>query len=131
VQTAPPLRILHLYPKADYFTGGAIQMLELATGLADRGHHVVVATRPSDVWTRKAAERMLRHYPLPMTSFADLRSVWALARIMRVHRIQVVHAHKGRACWLAVAASLLARLPVLVANRGVSFRVIAAKIICQ
>ena len=31
------LRILQLYPKADYFTGAAIQLRELARGLAARG----------------------------------------------------------------------------------------------
>src|SRR5205809_507044 len=37
-----PLRILQLYPKADYFTGAAIQLRELAWGLRDRVHAVVV-----------------------------------------------------------------------------------------
>ena len=40
------LRILQLYPKSDYFTGAAVQLLELARGLKERGHHVVVTTRP-------------------------------------------------------------------------------------
>ena len=44
------LRILQLYPKADYFTGAAIQLRDLAWGLHARGHEVVVGTRPSAVW---------------------------------------------------------------------------------
>jgi glycosyltransferase involved in cell wall biosynthesis len=123
VQPAPPLRILHLYPKRDYFTGAAIQLLELATGQVARGHHVLVATQPSDMWAQKATERTLSHCPLPMASSFDLGSVRALARIMRAHRIQVVHAHKGRAGRLAMLASLLTSLPVLITNRGVSFRI--------
>jgi glycosyltransferase involved in cell wall biosynthesis len=118
-----PLRILHLYPKADYFTGAAVQMLELATGLAARGHHVVVATRPSPVWTRKAGERGLTHRELSMASAIDARSIRGLVRLLRAHRIQIVHAHKGTARTLALAAGLLTPLPVLVANRGVSFRI--------
>ncbi len=119
--SALPLRILHLYPKSDYFTGAAVQLLELAAGLATRGHHVVVATQPSNMWAEKAA-RGFFHCTLPMVSAFDLRSIRALARIMRDHRIQVVHAHKGTACRLAILAGLLTPLPVLVANRGVSFR---------
>ena len=42
-----PLRILQLYPKADFFTGAAIQLRDLAAGLVARGHHVTVATPPS------------------------------------------------------------------------------------
>src|SRR5262249_12813229 len=44
-----------------------------------------------------------------------------LARILRRHRIQVVHAHKGRARTLVLLAGLVVRVPVLVLHRGVSF----------
>jgi hypothetical protein len=42
------VNILQLYPKSDFFTGAAIQLRDLALGLAGRGHHVVVATRPNE-----------------------------------------------------------------------------------
>jgi glycosyltransferase involved in cell wall biosynthesis len=116
-----PLRVLHLYPKEDYFTGAAVQLRELATGLRARGHHVVVATRPSPVWARKAAEAGLPHVMLPMRHGLDLRSVAGIVRLLRDHRIQVVHCHKGRARTLALLAGLVERVPVLVLNRGVSF----------
>ena len=41
------MNILQIYPKADFFTGAAMQLRDLAAGLASRGHRVVVATRPS------------------------------------------------------------------------------------
>ncbi len=118
-----PLRILQLYPKRDYFTGAAVQLLELATGLGARGHQVLVATAPSDVWAGKTRERGLPHCEVPMTSALDLRSVRALVHLLRAQRIQVVHAHKGRALTLAFIAALFTPLPVLVANRGVSFKI--------
>ena len=119
--TSAPLRILQLYPKQDYFTGAAIQLRELAWGLRDRGHEVVVATRPSAQWATKTREAGLTHYELPMTSEVDLRSARSLIRILKKHRIQVVHAHKGRARTLALIAGLFIRIPVLVLHRGVSF----------
>lgn len=119
--TSEPLRILQLYPKEDYFTGAAIQLRELAWGLRDRGHHVVVATRPSEVWATKSREAGMIHYPLAMTSEIDLRSVRGLVKILRAHRIQVVHAQKGKARTLAMIAGLFTRIPVLILNRGVSF----------
>jgi glycosyltransferase involved in cell wall biosynthesis len=118
-----PLRILHLYPKADYFTGAAIQLLELAAGLRRRGHDVVVATRPHEDWARRTRQRGITQYGLSMRSGADLRSVWHLVRIIRWHRVQIVHAHKGKARTLAVLAGMFVRIPVLVLNRGVSFPV--------
>jgi len=119
---SPALRVLQLYPKEDYFTGAAIQLRELTWGLAARGHHVVVVTRPSQTWAAKTAEAGIPYYPLPMRSEIDLGSVGRLIRILREHRIQVVHAQKGKARTLAMIASLFVHIPVLVLNRGVSFR---------
>jgi glycosyltransferase involved in cell wall biosynthesis len=56
-----------------------------------------------------------------MRSALDLASAWALARLVREHRIDVVHCQKGRARSLALLAGLTVRLPVLILNRGVSF----------
>ncbi len=116
-----PLRILQLYPKEDYFTGAAIQLRELILGLRDRGHHVVVATRPSEIWAAKTREAGITHFALPMSSEVDLKSVRQLVRILRTHRIQVVHAQKGKGRTLAILAGLFVKIPALVLNRGVSF----------
>jgi len=116
-----PLRILQLYPKADYFTGAAIQLRQLTAGLERRGHDVVVATRPSETWTAKLREAGIPHYALPMSSEVDLRSARTLVQILRRHRVQIVHAHKGKARTLAMLAGLVTKIPVLILSRGVSF----------
>jgi glycosyltransferase involved in cell wall biosynthesis len=116
-----PLRILQLYPKSDYFTGAAVQLLGLASGLKDRGHHVVVATRPGAGWVEKCAEADLAYEAVPMRSEVDVKSLPPLVRLLRRHRIQVVHAQKGKARTLAMMAGLFTKIPVLILNRGVSF----------
>jgi glycosyltransferase involved in cell wall biosynthesis len=116
-----PLRILHVYPKDDTFTGAAIQLFELVTGLKARGHDVVLATRPSDRWEARTRSAGITYYPVPMRSEVDVRSAVRLARIVRRHGIEVVHAQKGRARTLALMAGLLVKIPVLILNRGVSF----------
>ncbi len=115
------MNILQVYPKSDYFTGAAIQLLELSRGLAARGHRVVVTTRPGPDWAEKCAQVGLTYHAVPMRSEADVRSVPELVRIIRRHRIQVVHCHKGRARTLALMAGLFVEIPVLILNRGVSF----------
>ena len=115
------MRILHVYPKDDYFTGAAIQLRELAPQLARRGHEVVVITRPSEHWARRCRQEGLAHYGLPMRSEVDVASAWRLAGILRAHRIDVVHAHKGKGRTLALMAGLRVRIPALILNRGVSF----------
>jgi glycosyltransferase involved in cell wall biosynthesis len=114
------LRVLQLYPKADYFTGAAIQLRELTRGLAARGHEITVATPPGPHGTRIAGEGVA-HVTLPMRRAWSPRVVWRLARLLRARRIDVVHAHKGRARTLAVLAGLIGPRPPLVLNRGVSF----------
>jgi glycosyltransferase involved in cell wall biosynthesis len=98
-----------------------MQLRELARGLHARGHHVVVATRPSDIWADECRTAGIPHAALSMRHALDLRGVLALARLVRAHRIQVVHCHKGKARTLALLAGLLTRVPVLILNRGVSF----------
>jgi len=82
---------------------------------------VVVATRPSAIWAEKCRAAGISHVPLPMRHALDLGSAWALARLIRAERIQVVHCQKGKARTLALLAGLLVKIPVLVLNRGVSF----------
>jgi glycosyltransferase involved in cell wall biosynthesis len=115
------LRILQVYPKADYFTGAAIQAWELARGLAGRGHHVVVVTRPSEVWEHKCRQAGIAYHPLPLRKGLDVRSALGLRRIIAAHGIELAHAHKGLARTHLLVAGLLGRRPRLVLNRGVSF----------
>jgi glycosyltransferase involved in cell wall biosynthesis len=82
---------------------------------------VVVATRPSDHWAGPCAEAGIPYEPLPMRHALDFGSVVKLARLIRGHRVEVVHCQKGLARTLALMAGLLVKIPVLVLNRGVSF----------
>lgn len=118
-----PLRILQLYPKGDFFTGAAIQLRDLAAGLAARGHQVTVVTPPSPLWAERCRAAAVDHLALPMRRPYDPRAVWRLARVIRARRIQIAHAHKGRARTLALLAGLLGGRALLVLNRGVSFPV--------
>src|SRR3990170_3549337 len=117
-----PLRILQIYPKGDVFTGAAIQLRELAQGLLERGHHVIVVTRPDPEWTEWGSRTGIRHYGLAMRHPLDLGSVCGLIRVVWKHTIEVAHAHKGLARTLMMWAGLVVPAPPLVMNRGVSFR---------
>ncbi|HEU4370075.1 MAG TPA: glycosyltransferase family 4 protein [Methylomirabilota bacterium] len=117
------LRILQIYPKGDFFTGAAVQLWDLARGLAARGHQVTVVTPPSELWAARCHAAGLSHAAIPMRRPWDPRAAWRLARLIRRERVQLAHAHKGRARTLAVLAGLMGARAVLVLNRGVSFPV--------
>jgi glycosyltransferase involved in cell wall biosynthesis len=118
-----PLRVLQIYPKADFFTGAAVQLRDLARGLAARGHHVTVVTPPSEGWAARCREAGLAHASIPMRRPYDPRAAWRLARLIRQQRIQIAHAHKGRARTLTLLAGFMGARALLVLNRGVSFKV--------
>jgi glycosyltransferase involved in cell wall biosynthesis len=121
--TDGPLRVLHVYPKADFFTGAAVQLRDLARGLAARGHHVTVVTPPSEPWAVRCREAGVAHVAIAMRRPYDPRAAWRLARLIRRERIQIAHAHKGRARTLAMLAGVMGARTRLVLNRGVSFKV--------
>ncbi len=81
----------------------------------------MVATRPGEGWAEKCARASLPYHAIPMRSAADIGSIPELVRIIRHHRVQVVHCHKGRARTLAFLAGFFVKIPVLILNRGVSF----------
>jgi glycosyltransferase involved in cell wall biosynthesis len=121
--TVGPLRVLQIYPKADFFTGAAVQLRDLARGLAARGHQVTVVTPPSEAWAARCHEAGLVHVAIAMRRPYDPRAAWRLARLIRQQRIQIAHAHKGRARTLTLLAGLMGARALLVLNRGVSFPV--------
>ena len=84
---------------------------------------MVVATRPGPLWADKCRAAGISHAAIPMPSGTDLRSVRRLVQLIREHRIEIVHCHKGKARTLSLLAGLFVRIPVLVVHRGVSFPV--------
>ena len=114
------MNLLEIYPKGDFYTGAAIQLRDLARGLAARGHRVTVVTKPSERWAAEAPLAGFRHLDF-FRGPADPVGAARLAGILRRERIDVVHAHKGGGRTLTLLARGLGRRPPLVVNRGVSF----------
>jgi glycosyltransferase involved in cell wall biosynthesis len=84
---------------------------------------VTIATPPSAEWAERCRAAGLGHVAIPMRHPFDPRAALRLARVIRERRIQVAHAHKGRARTLAIVAGFLGARTRLVLNRGVSFPV--------
>jgi glycosyltransferase involved in cell wall biosynthesis len=112
--------LLEIYPKGDFYTGAAIQLRDLARGLAERGHRVTVVTRASERWTEEARAAGFAHLGF-FRGPVDPVGAGRLAGLLRRERIDVVHAHKGGGRTLTLLARGLGPRPPLVVNRGVSF----------
>jgi len=120
--TPPSFSILQVLEKGSFHTGSVVQMYQLASGLARRGHRVAIVTRPGSEVERRAKADGLHAIPLPLAGSFDFVSARRLARIYEARGVDLVHAHKGIAHSVSLAATFLSRRrPLLVANRGVSF----------
>jgi glycosyltransferase involved in cell wall biosynthesis len=114
-----PLTILHLAANR-WWTGSADPVIRLVTGLAARGHRVMLGVVRGDRFEAKAREAGIeplagldlraRGWPAPIVR--DFRRVRAL---VAHDRVDVVHAHHSHDHWLARLATLRQerRVPVV------------------
>lgn len=115
------MKILQVLEFNQFNTGSVHQMFQAATGLRERGHDVVIASRPDPVMAQKAAEQGIRFYGFPFRHVADLGTIRGLRRVLQREQFDVIHAHKGRAHGLTLWAALGLPVRAFVVNRGVSF----------
>ena len=99
--------------------GGERQALWLALALARRGHESIVAARPAEPLSQRAAEAGLETIRcVPLSEFDPL-AAWRLRREVHRRRIEIVHAHTAHAVGLAALATLGGgeRVPFIAARR--------------
>lgn len=102
--------------------GGEKHLVDLARGLAERGHEVFAALRRDNEWEDRLVflpgDNIRR---LPLRNALDVPSARELARIVRRERIDIVHAHLARDYPVAALAARLAPEAELVLTRHVLF----------
>ncbi len=108
------MKVLHIN-SADLIGGGERHLVELSSGLAARGHQVHVAVRHNSVLRELLASRQNIHLmPLPLRNAVDFMSARRLARHIREHRVDVIHAHLARDYPIAALASRLSKTPYVI-----------------
>src|SRR4029078_142451 len=114
------MRILHISSAVD-FGGGEKHIVDLCRGLADRGHEVYLALRPTNKWQSRASyispERIFH------VSIRNSFGVFSAKRIgdfIKENEIDIVHAHVARdyipasiACIAAKRAKFFIALQVM------------------
>jgi glycosyltransferase involved in cell wall biosynthesis len=117
-----PLRVLHLNTERTW-RGGELQTLQLARGLADRGHESRVVAQPASPLAEKARAADLPVHEVKMRGEADPIAVLALATLLRRTRPDIVHMHTSHAHTLGVLASRVTRIGKRVVSRRVDFSI--------
>jgi glycosyltransferase involved in cell wall biosynthesis len=116
------LRILHL-SSARSLGGGERHLADLACALQRRGHEVYVALPPRSPLRRELDALPAQNiFTLHLRNALDLSSAMELARHVREHKIEIVHAHVARDYPLAALAVWRNRRAKLVITRHVLFQ---------
>lgn len=101
------MRILHI-SSVRTFGGGERHLVDLTRGLAERGHEIFVALRPTNQWQER-----LSFLPPENIFHASIRNAFGvfsaqrIARFSEENNIEIVHAHAARDY---IPASLVCRL---------------------
>jgi glycosyltransferase involved in cell wall biosynthesis len=113
------VRILQIN-SAKTFGGGERHFADLSNALAARGHEVFVALRPASLLRERLTLPESNILTLPLRNALDIESASELARFMREHEIEIVHAHLARDYPPAAVAARLARRRLII-TRHVPF----------
>jgi L-malate glycosyltransferase len=115
------MRILQIC-SARTMGGGERHLVDLANGLARRGHEVFAAFVPGSPLPGELAALPTENLiELPLRNSLDVASGLNLARFVRRHQIQIVHAHLARDYPLAALAARQSNGARLVLTRHVLF----------
>ena len=115
------MNVLHIDEQSGW-RGGEQQASYLIRGLAERGHRCIIAGKPGSAFlSRDHGVPDLVRIAVPCRGELDLFTSFRLARVIREHQIDVVHAHSSHALTYAVLARMFARRGAVVASRRVDF----------
>jgi glycosyltransferase involved in cell wall biosynthesis len=115
------VRILHIC-SARSLGGGERHLADLASALAGRGHRVYAALPARSPLREELASLPGQNiFTLRLRHALDLSSAVELARLLREHQIEILHAHVARDYPLAAMATKLHRRTKLVITRHVLF----------
>jgi L-malate glycosyltransferase len=115
------MRILHI-SSARTFGGGERHVADLCRGLAERGHDVFVALRPTNEWQHR-----LSFLPAENIAHVSIRNSFGVISSLRIadfvkqNEIEIVHAHVARDYIPASVACLAAKPAKFVLTRHVMF----------
>lgn len=102
------------------FGGGERHLVDLSRALVDLGHEVYAAAVPdSPLWSELSFLPQERRFTLSRHNY--VKNVTGLARFVRAHDIEIVHAHAARDYHLAALAVKMASRSRLVLTRHVLF----------
>ncbi len=98
--------------------GEEFRVLAEVEGLAQRGHHVVLALRPNSQLQGLAGTQGIPVETVRMEKWLYPVAILSLVRLISRYTIDIVHTHGSRDSWIAaIAGRLSRRKPVIIRTR--------------
>ena len=120
------MKVLQLLTHGDLQPGGAVQAYRLALELARRGHALTLAYSPKRPGLRVPPERFAEleraGVGILEVNLRPLFSIFRLRALLKHSDFDIVHAHREDAISRLFWATLGLRRPVLIGNRGNTYR---------
>ncbi len=113
-------RVLHVDAGRGW-RGGQRQVFLLASGLKARGLETALVAAPGSTLIDKARTRDITTFALPLRGDLDLKSAFALRRLIDRWKPDVINAHDAHSHGIALVALIGKKGPPLVVTRRVTF----------
>ena len=115
------MNVLHINEQRGW-RGGEQQASYLIRGLAQRGHNVLIAGRPGCPFIQSDhGLGAVAKIAAPFLSEIDFYTAAVIARAIRRHNVDIIHAHTSHAHTVACMARAIARRGKVVVSRRVDF----------
>ena len=115
------MNVLHINEQRGW-RGGEQQASYLVRGLAQRGHNVLIAGRPGTPFIQSDhGIGPITRITAPFLSEFDVYTAAVVARAVRRHDLDIIHAHTSHAHTIACIARAIARRGKVVVSRRVDF----------
>jgi len=117
------MKILHI-STAHGWRGGEQQLFYLACGLQGKGGENIIAAQPGSPLHEKAADAGIASEEFSSRGEFSISAYFTLAKIIKKHRPDIIHAHDGHAVTYAAFASIISHTKAKkIATRRVDFKV--------
>lgn len=116
------MRIMHV-STAHGWRGGEQQLFYLAEGLSNKGIENIIIAQPDSPLQEKARKAAIKSDVLASKGEFDIFAYFALAKLIRKYKPDIVHAHDGHSVTYVAAGSFFSGIKVKrVATRRVDFK---------
>ncbi len=116
------MKILHLSSEASW-RGGEQQIAYLIAALGQKSVLNLVACRKNSAFETHCQQHQINHFSLSFNGSFDLRTAWAIRKICRDSKIDLVHIHSAKSHSLAVLSHVMGNHVPLILSRRVDFPV--------